>query len=529
MSEKKASVDSGIKGNCLSAIINWQELSSGEGIFDSRSPADTSMQLGRFADATRDQCIEACKKARQAWIQWKNVPAPVRASVIENFGRLITKNKEALSLLLTREMGKPIGEARGDIQEAVDTCNFFVSEGRRLYGQTVPSEMPEKDLFTYRRPIGVFACITAGNFPFAVPSWYFIPALLAGNVCVWKPSEDTPQLSLVFAQLLQAAGVPSGVFQVLFGRGPTTGKTLIELTDHGLIDKIGFTGSTEVGRTIGEIAGRNLQTPCLELGGKNPMVIMPDANLDLALQGALWSAFGTAGQRCTSLGNLIIHSSISESFLERLLAKTQELYIGNPEDKGTNYGPLISERFLSKHLENLKTLIESHHKVLTRFNGRILQSKDWKYFIGNPSDGYYAAPTIVSGVLPSDRIYSTETFGPLINTMTFETLDQAIELANGTGYGLSSSIYSNNPRDIYKFKNEISAGMTSINNSTTGAEAHLPFGGNGKSGNGSRQSGIWVIDQFTRWQAVNWDFSGKLQLAQMETGYIQPRDFTLSL
>jgi aldehyde dehydrogenase (NAD+) len=303
----------------------------------------------------------------------------------------------------------------------------------------------------------------------------------------------------------------------------------VELTDQGLIDKIGFTGSTEVGRWIGEVAGRNLQSPCLELGGKNPMVVMADAPMDQAMHGAIWSAFGTAGQRCTSLGNLIVHKSVAERFVARLVEETNKLVIGNPEDNAVAFGPLISERFFQTHLKNLETLIKGHHRVLTNKNGRIERRTDWPQFVGDPAKGFYAYPSIVAGVQPADDLYCTETFGPLINVLTFETLDEAIELANGTGYGLSSSIYSSSPRDIYRFKTEIGAGMTSINNSTTGAEAHLPFGGNGKSGNGSRQSGVWVLDQFTRWQAVNWDLSGKLQLAQIDTGYVKAADFVVEL
>jgi acyl-CoA reductase-like NAD-dependent aldehyde dehydrogenase len=513
----------------ISSIINGETRSTGSEFFESRNPAQTNQLLATFADASEQECEEACLSARRAFNTWKSTPAPVRASVIENFGVLISKNKEALSILLTREMGKPLREARGDVQEAVDTCHFFVSEGRRLYGQTIPSEMPEKELFTYRRPLGVFACITAGNFPFAVPAWYIIPALLTGNTIVWKPSEDTPLLSQVFAELLFAAGVPKGVFHVVFGRGNTTGQRLLNMIDKGLVDKVGFTGSTEVGRNVGERAGRNLQTPCLELGGKNPMIVTPEADIELAMHGAVWSAFGTAGQRCTSLGNLILHRSIKDTFLKMFVARTAALRIGNPEDESITYGPLLAERFLTRHEANLASLVKGHHKLEMAKNGRISKKSDWENFSGDPQSGYYAFPSIVSGVRPGDEIYSTETFGPLINVLEYNTLDEAIELANGTGYGLSSSIYSNNAREIYRFKTEISAGMSSINNSTTGAEAHLPFGGNGKSGNGSRQSGIWVLDQFTRWHAVNWDLSGKLQLAQMDTGYITSRDYTLDL
>jgi aldehyde dehydrogenase (NAD+) len=514
--------------NSISSIIAGKK-NLGTNYFSSFNPSNNEDTLGTFSNATKEECIEACKVARSGLEQWKKTPAPVRAGIISNLAKLIEKNKESLSQVLTREMGKPIKEARGDVQEAIDTCYFFISEGRRLYGQTVPSEMSNKELYTYRRPVGVFACITAGNFPVAVPSWYFIPALICGNTCVWKPSEDTPLVSLIFSELLYAAGVPKNVFQVVFGTGPQTGAELISLVNDGLIDKVGFTGSTQVGRLIGEICGRNLQTPCLELGGKNPLVIMPDADLDLAVNGILWSGFGTAGQRCTSLGNLIIHKSVKETLISKILNKVNDFSIGEPTNENNFYGPMISERFLNKHLENLECLIKPHHKLLTSKNGKITSQNKNHKFNGNADTGYYAFPSIVDNVQENDEIYSTETFGPLFNILTFNSIEEAIYLSNKTGYGLSSAIYTSDIQAAYKFKTEISAGMTSINNSTTGAEAHLPFGGNGKSGNGSRQSGIWVIDQFTKWQAVNWDMSGKLQLAQMDTNYINPTDYTVSV
>lgn len=512
----------------LSSIINGKE-NFGNDLFVSLNPANREDIVGQFANATLDECIEACKAAREGFMQWSKTPAPVRAEVIANFGALIQKNKESISQILTREMGKPIKEARGDVQEAIDTCHFFVSEGRRLYGHTVPSEMPNKELYTYRRPLGVFACISAGNFPFAVPSWYFIPALVCGNSCVWKPSEDTPVLSHIFANLLYAAGVPKNVFNVVFGTGPHTGEKLLSLVDKGLIDKVGFTGSTEVGRKIGEICGRNLQTPCLELGGKNPMVVMPDADLDLVAHGAVWAGFGTAGQRCTSLGNLIVHKSIKDTLLKKIIDKVTSMSIGEPTNENNFYGPMIGERFLNKHLEHLNTLVKPHHKLLFANNGAITSSNKPLNFNGKAELGFYTFPSIVDNVTENDDIFSTETFGPLFNLLSFTDIDEAIYLSNKTGYGLSSSIYTNNVEAAYKFRTQISAGMTSINNSTTGAEAHLPFGGNGKSGNGSRQSGIWVIDQFTKWQSVNWDMSGKLQLAQMDTHYIQSTDYIVKL
>ena len=513
----------------LKAILRGKEIYSDSNTFVSRNPAQTDEVLGVFANATKEDCREACKIAREGFSRWKNTPAPVRGEILSNLGKLISKNKEALSKVLSKEMGKPLKEARGDVQEAIDTCQFFLSEGRRLYGQTIPSEMPQKELFTYRRPIGVFAFITAGNFPFAVPSWYFVPALLCGNTCVWKPSEDTPVLSKFLVDLIYAAGVPTDVFQVVFGEGPKTGADLVSLVDEGLIDKFGFTGSTAVGRTIGEICGRNLQTACLELGGKNPMVVAPTADLSLALHGAVWAGFGTGGQRCTSLGNLIIHESHFAAFIEQLKLKLQSIQFGDPFNTDHLYGPLMSDRTLQAHLKNLENLVKGHHTLLGAQNGRVTSANKPKWFGGDPEKGFFAFPTVVTGVTAKDEIYSTETFGPLFNILKYNHLDEAIALANGTGYGLSSSIYTQDPKEAYIFKTEISAGMTSINNSTTGAEAHLPFGGNGKSGNGSRQSGIWVLDTFTKWQAVNWDMSGKLQMAQMDTGYIEPRDLTVDV
>lgn len=523
-----AHYNKGMNMSAISSIISGKK-NIGSEQFLSINPANTEDILGTFANASKEECKEACLEARKGFATWKNTPAPIRAGIIANFAKLIEKNKEELSQILTREMGKPIKEARGDVQEAIDTCYFFISEGRRLYGQTVPSEMSNKELFTYRRPLGVFACITAGNFPFAVPSWYFIPALVCGNTCVWKPSEDTPYLSMIFAEMLYAAGVPKNVFHVIFGAGPKTGAALVSLVDEGFIDKVGFTGSTEVGKQIGEICGRNLQTPCLELGGKNPMVVMPDADLDLVANGALWAGFGTAGQRCTSLGNLIIHKTVKDSLVKKLLDKVATIQIGSPTNENVFYGPMIGERFLKKHLENLETLIKPHHSLITAKNGRITDSIKPERFSGNAGLGFYAFPSIVDNVNENDAIFQTETFGPLFNVLTFSNLEEAIYLANKTGYGLSSSIYTTNIQATYTFKTEISAGMTSINNSTTGAEAHLPFGGNGKSGNGSRQSGIWVVDQFTKWQSVNWDMSGKLQLAQMDTNYINPTDYTVKI
>jgi aldehyde dehydrogenase (NAD+) len=465
----------------------------------------------------RTTFVDACRVAREAQPAWAEVPAPVRGRAIQQIGRLVEENKEALARLITREIGKPMRESLGEVQEVVDTCSFFLGEGRRLYGQTVPSEMPDKQLFTFRVPVGVAAIVTAGNFPVAVPSWYLIPALLCGNALVWKPAEYAPATAEAFSQLLLHGGLPDGVFNMVLTDGETTFAGLEGALDEGLVDKVGFTGSTDVGRRIGELCGAHLQSPCLELGGKNPMVVMPDADLDLVVEGALFGGFGTAGQRCTSLGTLIVYESVHDEFLARFAKAVEEAPVGDPT-KDVVYGPMINERFAGR-FESWLELIRPHHRALgSAAVGRITAASPRSGFVGDasPEQGLFYHPTIVDGVTAEDDIYRTETFGPIVGVATFSGFDEALALANGHGYGLSSSIYTRDPLNAFRFRQGVTAGMVSVNNSTSGAEAHLPFGGNGKSGNGSRQSGVWVLDQFTRWQAMNWDYSGRLQKAQMD-------------
>jgi len=463
---------------------------------------------------------EACRAAKLAQPGWAAVPAPVRGRAVQQLGRLVEENRETLARLITREIGKPIKESRGEVQEVVDTCNFFLGEGRRLYGQTVPSEMPDKQLFTFRTPVGVAAIVTAGNFPVAVPSWYLVPALLCGNTVVWKPAEYTPATAEAFAQLFLHAGLPAGAFNMVLADGAPTFAGLERALEQGLVDKVGFTGSTDVGRRIGELCGRHLQSPCLELGGKNPLVVMPDADLDLAVEGALFSGFGTAGQRCTSLGIAIVHADVHDDFMARFDKAVREAPIGDPT-RDVLYGPMISERFFDRFLTWLD-LIRAHHRVSgSTGTGRITTADPREGFVGDPDAGLYCHPTIVDGVTIDDEIYATETFGPIVAVAAFDTFDEAMDLAIGHGYGLSSSIYTRDPLHAFRFRERVTAGMVSVNNSTSGAEAHLPFGGNGRSGNGSRQSGIWVLDQFTRWQAMNWDYSGRLQKAQMDVADVE--------
>ena len=493
-----------------------QERSAAGPTYARRNPANRDDVVTVAPLSSRDEVREACEKARSAQREWAHVPAPQRAQVLGRLAELLRREKEVLARFVSREVGKPLREARGSVQEAIDTAEFFQSEGRRLYGQTVPSELPLKELFTYRRPIGVVGVITAGNFPIAVPSWKLVPALLCGNAAVWKPSDDAPGCAALFADLWQRAGLPAGVLSVVHGGGAgSSGEYLVEQVDAGLLQKISFTGSTAVGRKIGEICGRNLQVPSLELGGKNPLVILADADIELAVEGALWASFGTAGQRCTSCGNVIVDKQVMPAVRERLLRRARELKIGDPRDESNDYGPFINERFLANWVRQRETGLADGAEIL--LDGQpIAPGTEPRGFSGDARAGLFATPRIFDRVKMDMRVAQEECFGPTVNLVEVDGLEEAIAAANATPYGLSSAIYTRDARAMLRFKEEISAGMTSVNNSTTGAEAHLPFGGNGWSGNGTRESGVWVLDAYTRWQSVNVDLSGKLQKAQID-------------
>ncbi len=506
----------------ISSIIAGQPATDAPGGREaSTNPAHTDEVVADVLLGDESTFVAACEAARAAQPAWAAVPAPVRGRAIQQVGRLVEDNKEALARLVTREIGKPYAESLGEVQEIVDTCNFFLGEGRRLYGQTVPSEMPDKQLFTFRVPVGVAAIVTAGNFPVAVPAWYLVPALLCGNAVVWKPAEYAPATAEALAQLFLHAGLPDGVFNLVLANGPQTFAGLEQALERRLVDKVGFTGSSAVGAEIGALCGRNLQSPCLELGGKNPLVVMDDADLDLAVEGALFSGFGTAGQRCTSLGTVIVDERVHDNFMARFKAAVEDAAIGDPS-RDVLYGPMIHERFLRRFEDEWLGLIRDHHAVHgSSGTGRITTANPRTGFVGDdPERGLFVHPTIVDGVRADDALANTETFGPLVGVASFGDFDEAMALANGHGYGLSASIYTTSPQNAFRYRERIGAGMVSVNNSTSGAEAHLPFGGNGRSGNGSRQSGMWVLDQFTRWQALNWDYAGKLQKAQMDVADI---------
>ena len=502
-------------------IINGElRLASDGSTFESRSPARLDDCLGEFPQSTREDVHDALRAARESFATWSSTPAPTRGQIIGNMGRLLMEYKDDIVRVETREIGKTLKESAGEVQEAIDTCLFFQSEGRRLYGQTVNSELPDKELFTYRRALGVCGIINACNFPAAVPFWKMIPAIMCGNTCVWKSPQDSPLLSFMLTRIMHEAGLPNGVINLVHGRGSGAGQFLVDSADEGMVNKISFTGSTAVGKMIGETCGRNLVSCSLELGGKNPLVVMPSANIDNAVEGAYWAAFGTAGQRCTSLGNLIVHKDVYDEFMTKFMAKVEETRIGDSlRQEEVLYGPMLSEKYAEDFLIGLE-MCESDGATKLWGEGRVTNERKPANFLGDASEGVYMWPHVYSGVTEDMECFHEEIFGPVVTVVKANDFDHALHLSNASPYGLSSACYTNDRLEAYRFKTGIKAGMTGINNSTTGAEAHLPFGGVKGSGNGTRESGIWVIEAYSYWHAVNDELSGKLQLAQMDVDEI---------
>ena len=503
-------------------IIAGRLCNSGDGkTFTSKNPAWLEDTLGEFPLSTKEDVHDALRAAREAFPSWSSTPAPTRGQVIGNMGRLLMERKEDLVRLQAREIGKTMKECGGEIQEAIDTCLFFQSEGRRLYGQTVNSELPDKELFTYRRPLGVCGIINASNFPSAVPFWKMIPAIMCGNTCVWKSPQDSPLLSFALARIMHESGLPDGVINLIHGKGSGAGQYLVDSADLGMVDKISFTGSTPVGKMIGETCGRNLVSASLELGGKNPLVVMPSANIENAVEGAYWAGFGTAGQRCTSLGNLIVHEDVYDEFMSKFMDKVSTTQIGDSmRHEGVLYGSMISEKYGEDFLKGLE-ICEKDGAVKLWGSGRITNQNLPDGFHGDADEGVYMWPHVYENVTEDMECFHEEIFGPVVTVVKARDFDDALRLANASPFGLSSACYTNDRLEAFRFKTGIKAGMTGINNSTTGAEAHLPFGGVKESGNGSRESGIWVIESYSYWHAVNDELSGKLQLAQMDVEEIE--------
>ncbi|HLB54390.1 MAG TPA: aldehyde dehydrogenase family protein [Gemmatimonadales bacterium] len=472
--------------------------------FENRNPADTRDLIGRFPDSDFEDIGAAVRAAETGFRLWSRVPAPARGDVLRRVGDLLSERKELLARAMTREMGKVLDETRGDVQEGIDTAYYAASEGRRLFGRTVPSELRRKWAMSYRRPIGVAGLITPFNFPMAIPTWKMFPALLCGNAVVLKPSEDVPHTAHLLVEILLEAGLPPEVIQLVHGRGETAGRALVE---HPGVPLVSFTGSTATGAAIGEICGRMHKRLSLEMGGKNAMIVMDDADLDLALEGVLWGGFGTTGQRCTATSRLLLHRRIHDRFLRRLADAADRLILGDGRRKGTQVGPLIHRAAREK--------VEQYVAV-GREEGLELVLGGTRPRSPRLARGWFYRPTIFAGARPGSRLAQEEIFGPVLTVIRFGTFDEAVRINNSVKYGLSSSLYTRNVDWGFRAMQELDNGITYINAPTIGAEAHLPFGGTKQTGNGHREGGWEVYEFYSETKVCYVDYSGSLQRAQID-------------
>jgi alpha-ketoglutaric semialdehyde dehydrogenase len=481
----------------------WVESSTGE-TFEDRNPADTRDVVAIFQKSGKADVDAAVDAAKRAFAKWRLVPAPRRAEMIYGAAELLIERKEEYARDMTREMGKVLKETRGDVQEAIDSAYYNAGEGRRMFGPTTPSELPNKFAMAVRTPIGVCGMITPWNFPMAIPSWKLLPALVCGNTCVIKPAQDTPLSTFNLVRSLADAGVPRGVINIVTGFGSAVGTPM---TEHPDIRAISLTGSTEVGRIVGTSAAKSFKHCSLELGGKNPMIVLDDANLDLAIEGGLWGGFGTTGQRCTATSRIIVQKGVYGEFIERYVERAKRLKVGNGLDESTDMGPAINESQLNTDLKYVEIARGEGAKL--KCGGNRLDKGDFQY-------GYFMEPTVFVDVDPKMRIAREEVFGPVVAIMACENLENAIEIANDIEYGLSSSLYTRDVNKAFSAIRDLEAGITYINAPTIGAEVHLPFGGVKATGNGHREGGIGAIDFYSEWKSVYVDYSDRLQKAQID-------------
>jgi alpha-ketoglutaric semialdehyde dehydrogenase len=481
----------------------WVAPSTGR-YLDNRNPANIRDLIGRFPDSGPHDVDAAVKAAQRGFERWSRTPAPARGEVLRRVGDLLAERKEAIARAMTREMGKVLAETRGDVQEGIDTAYYAASETRRLFGHTVPSELASKWAMSYRRPIGIAGLITPFNFPLAIPTWKAFPALACGNAVILKPSEDVPHTSHLLVEVLLDAGLPPEVIQLVHGRGETAGKALVE---HPAVPVISFTGSTTTGAFIGETCGRMHKRLSLEMGGKNAMIVMDDADLDLALDGVLWGAFGTTGQRCTATSRLLVHRKVHDRFVARLEDAASRLRLGSGLDPKTDVGPLIHEAALEK---------VERYVALGREQGAEVACGGRRSGGARLGKGWFYRPTIFTGVQPRHRIAREEIFGPVLSVLRFSTFDQAVRINNAVPYGLSSSLYTRNVDLAFRAVEQLENGITYVNAPTIGAEAHLPFGGVKQTGNGHREGGWEVFHFYSETKVSYVDYSGTLQRAQID-------------
>ena len=481
----------------------WCDAVSGK-TFENRNPARWEEVVGTFPKSGAEEVNRAVRAARAAFEKWRLVPAPRRGDIMRRVGDLMVARKEELARQMTREMGKVLAETRGDVQEGIDTAFYAATEGRRLFGHTVPSELANKFNMAMRVPIGVAGIVTPWNFPMAIPTWKIFPALLSGNTVVFKPASDTPATATSLVEILLEAGVPEGVVNLVHGGGGEVGMAIV---GHPDVDCVSFTGSTMVGKKISEVASATLKRVSLELGGKNAQFVMDDANLDLALDGVIWGAFGTTGQRCTATSRLILHEKIHDRFLSMLVDRANALRLGDGLEQGVDVGPCVNK--------GQQETVQSYVEIGLKEGAKLVAGgsiPDGKAFAG----GWFYRPTVFAEVQPNHRIAQEEIFGPVLSVIRVRSLEEGIAVMNNTVYGLSSSVYTNDVNAAFTAIRDIKAGITYINAPTIGAEAHLPFGGVKQTGNGHREGGWTVYDFFTEWKTVYVDFSGGLQRAQID-------------
>ena len=472
--------------------------------FPNYNPA-TGELLGSFPLSGAAEANAAVTAARTAFATWRLVPAPKRGEILYRVGELLTRHKEELARTMTQEMGKVLKETRGDVQEGIDMAYYMGGEGRRLFGYSVPVELPNKTGMAMRDPVGVVACITPWNFPIAIPTWKMFPALVAGNTVVIKPASDTPLSALRLVEILHEAGLPDGVVNIVFGPGGTVGEALLHHPDVAVVS---FTGSTESGRHVAIEAAKFLKRVSLEMGGKNAVIVLDDADLDLAVEGILWSAYGTTGQRCTACSRVIVHSAVRDRLIEKLAPRIEQLRLGNGLDEQVDVGPIIN----AAQLENIHSYTE-----IGKAEGATLVTGGSIADEGELAKGHFYRPTLFTDVLPDMRIAQEEIFGPTLSVIDAASFDEAIAINNNTKFGLSSAIYTQDSNRVQHAIRDITTGILYINSGTTGAEIQLPFGGTRGTGNGHREAGIAGLDVFTEWKVVYTDYSGKLQKAQIDS------------
>jgi acyl-CoA reductase-like NAD-dependent aldehyde dehydrogenase len=484
----------------------WLDAQSGA-TFESVSPANHEDVVGSFPASGPADVDAAVAAAKAAFPSWSLLPAPKRGEILFKVARLLAEHKEELSRLMTREMGKVLAETRGDVQEAIDVAYYMAGEGRRLFGQTVPSEMPDKFAMAIRRPIGVVGVITPWNFPVAIPAWKLFPALICGNTAVVKPASDTPACLVRFVELLVEGGVPPGVVNVVTGSGGEVGNAIV---DHPDVRLISFTGHTETGVEISTRAAKTLKRVSLELGGKNPIVIWSDADLDLALDSVIWSAFGTSGQRCTAASRLVVHREVYDTFVEMLRKRVAGLVLGDGLDEKTDVGPVINDRAVDKI---------ARYAAIGRDEADLViggePARD-----GALAKGSFFEPTIFADVKPDARIAQEEIFGPVTSVIPIGSWEEAVRVVNSVQYGLSTSLFTRDVNLAFRSIRDFDSGLGYVNHGTIGAEAHLPFGGTKATGNGHREVGQAALDFFSEWKSVYIDYSGKLQRAQIDMDFV---------